>query len=104
MPHISAARLPAAGVAAARLGYRVGDRIVVSHGLGAVSFVERDDKPFRVADIIEKTGTRTFDPVWVTGTLKVTPACTGLAEAGYNLEARSTGSAPVNLMRIDRWA
>jgi putative ABC transport system permease protein len=42
---------------AASLGYRVGDRIVVSHGLGAVSFVEHDDKPFRVAGILEKTGT-----------------------------------------------
>jgi uncharacterized protein len=29
----------------------------------------------------------TFDPVWVTGTLKVSPAFTGLAEAGYSLEA-----------------
>jgi putative ABC transport system permease protein len=42
---------------AASLGYRVGDRIIVSHGLGAVSFVEHDDKPFRVAGILEKTGT-----------------------------------------------
>jgi hypothetical protein len=29
----------------------------------------------------------TFDPVWVTGMLKVTPAYTGLAEAGYSLDA-----------------
>jgi putative ABC transport system permease protein len=29
----------------------------VSHGLGSVSFVEHDDKPFRVAGILEKTGT-----------------------------------------------
>ena len=28
-----------------------------------------------------------FDPVWVTGTMKVTPAFTGLAEAGYSLDA-----------------
>jgi hypothetical protein len=28
-----------------------------------------------------------FDPVWVTGTLKVTTAFTGLAEAGYSLDA-----------------
>ena len=31
---------------AATLGYKVGDPIVVSHGLGAVSFVAHDDKPF----------------------------------------------------------
>lgn len=42
---------------ARELGYKVGDRIVIAHGLGAVSFVEHDDKPFVVAGILEKTGT-----------------------------------------------
>src|SRR5688572_8069264 len=42
---------------AATLGYKVGDPIIVSHGLGSVSFVAHDDKPFRVAGILEKTGT-----------------------------------------------
>ena len=42
---------------AAALGYKVGDPIVVAHGLGSVSFVEHDDKPFRVAGILAKTGT-----------------------------------------------
>jgi len=42
---------------ASSLGYKLGDPIVVQHGLGAVSFVEHDDKPFRVAGILEKTGT-----------------------------------------------
>jgi hypothetical protein len=37
------------------------------------------------AEGFEVTGQ--FDPVWVTGTLKVTSAFTGLAEAGYSLEA-----------------
>jgi len=39
------------------LGYRLGDPIVVAHGLGAVSFAEHADKPFRVAGILAKTGT-----------------------------------------------
>lgn len=39
------------------LGYKVGDRIVVAHGLGSVSFVEHDDKPFRVSGVLERTGT-----------------------------------------------
>ncbi len=39
------------------LGYKVGDRIVVAHGLGSVSFIEHADKPFRVAGILTKTGT-----------------------------------------------
>jgi putative ABC transport system permease protein len=42
---------------AAALGYRVGDRIVIAHGLGSVSFVEHGDKPFRVAGVLERTGT-----------------------------------------------
>ncbi len=46
------------------LGYKVGDEIIVAHGLGSISFVEHDDKPFRVSGILEKTGTpidRTVD-------------------------------------------
>ncbi len=42
---------------AAALGYKVGDPIIVAHGLGSVSFVEHADKPFRVAGILAKTGT-----------------------------------------------
>jgi len=40
---------------AATLNYKVGDPIVVAHGLA--SFVEHDDQPFRVSGIVEKTGT-----------------------------------------------
>lgn len=39
------------------LGYKVGDKIVIGHGLGSVSFLEHDDKPFQVAGILAKTGT-----------------------------------------------
>lgn len=42
---------------AERLGYRVGDAIVIAHGTGEVSFAMHDDKPFRVAGILERTGT-----------------------------------------------
>ena len=42
---------------AASLGYKVGDRIVVAHGVGSVSFVEHEDKPFQVSGVLEKTGT-----------------------------------------------
>ncbi|WP_194094744.1 ABC transporter permease [Marivivens aquimaris] len=37
------------------LGYKVGDPIVVAHGLA--SFTEHDDQPFRIAGILAKTGT-----------------------------------------------
>jgi len=40
---------------AATLNYKVGDPIVVAHGLA--SFVEHEDQPFRVSGILEKTGT-----------------------------------------------
>ncbi len=42
---------------AARLGYSVGERIVVSHGAGEVSFAEHDDKPFTVVGVLARTGT-----------------------------------------------
>ena len=42
---------------AAALGYAVGDSIVVSHGLGDVSFVSHDDNPFTVSGILARTGT-----------------------------------------------
>jgi len=42
---------------ARRLGYALDDPIVVAHGTGSVSFAEHDDKPFRVAGILEPTGT-----------------------------------------------
>jgi hypothetical protein len=35
-----------------------------------------------------------FEPVWVTGTLKVTTQFTGLAEAGYSLEAEKVEHRP----------
>lgn len=40
---------------AAALGYKLDDPLIVSHGVA--SFTHHDDKPFRVAGILEKTGT-----------------------------------------------
>lgn len=42
---------------AGSLGYRLGDKVVIAHGTGSVSFVDHADKPFRVAGILGKTGT-----------------------------------------------
>jgi putative ABC transport system permease protein len=50
---------------ASALGYRVGDPIVIGHGLGTVSFVAHDDKPFRVSGILAKTGTPVDRTVFV---------------------------------------
>jgi putative ABC transport system permease protein len=36
---------------------RVGDSIIISHGLGTVSFLQHKDKPFHVVGILARTGT-----------------------------------------------
>lgn len=43
--------------AAEELGYVLGQRIVVAHGLASVGAADHDDKPFRVAGILARTGT-----------------------------------------------
>ncbi|WP_158966234.1 ABC transporter permease [Paraglaciecola sp. L3A3] len=42
---------------AKELGYRVGDKIVLSHGIGHTSFVHHEQAPFTIAGIIAVTGT-----------------------------------------------
>ena len=43
--------------AAQELGYVLGQDIVVEHGLASVGAADHDDKPFRVAGILARTGT-----------------------------------------------
>ncbi len=42
---------------ARKLHYGLGDPITLSHGTGAVSFVDHADKPFRIVGILASTGT-----------------------------------------------
>jgi putative ABC transport system permease protein len=42
---------------ARELGYTVGTRVVIAHGIGNVSFAQHEDKPFTVVGILERTGT-----------------------------------------------
>ena len=42
---------------ARQLGLKLGDPIVIAHGLGNVSFAKHDDKPFLVTGILARTGT-----------------------------------------------
>jgi putative ABC transport system permease protein len=42
---------------AKKLGYQVGDKIVLSHGIGHTSFVHHEQAPFVVTGIIAATGT-----------------------------------------------
>lgn len=39
------------------LEYRLDDPIIIAHGAGKVSFIQHDDKPFKVVGILKKTGT-----------------------------------------------
>ncbi|WP_236234761.1 ABC transporter permease [Pseudomonas tohonis] len=39
------------------LKYKLGDKVVLSHGVSTVSLVQHDDKPFTVVGILERTGT-----------------------------------------------
>lgn len=42
---------------AAKLGYALGDDIVIAHGLKSTAFSEHKDRPFHVAGILKATGT-----------------------------------------------
>ncbi|MGB0631675.1 MAG: ABC transporter permease, partial [Alphaproteobacteria bacterium] len=42
---------------ASTLGYKVGDSIVIDHGVGSIGFASHRDKPFRVSGILDRTGT-----------------------------------------------
>lgn len=42
---------------AQQLGYRLDQEIVIAHGMGELNLSKHDDKPFRVAGILEPTGT-----------------------------------------------
>ena len=42
---------------ATKLGYKLGDSIVISHGMGNTSFHHHNDNPFEVVGILNPTGT-----------------------------------------------
>lgn len=44
-------------VVAKKLGYKLGDKITLAHGLQSTKFAEHGDKPFRISGILEPTGT-----------------------------------------------
>jgi putative ABC transport system permease protein len=71
------------------LGYQLGDQIIVAHGAGDVSFARHDDKPFRVAGILARTGTPVDRTVHVS------------LEAIEAIHAGWQGGAPVPGLRAD---
>lgn len=81
------------------LGYRLGDALVVAHGLGRVSFARHEDQPFRVAGILARTGTPVDRTVHVS--LEAISAIHGgresLAPAQRSADA-ATGEARVRVL------
>ncbi|MBX9761874.1 MAG: ABC transporter permease [Pseudomonadaceae bacterium] len=39
------------------LAYKLGDELVLAHGVAAISLLKHDDKPFKVVGILDRTGT-----------------------------------------------
>lgn len=50
---------------AAKLGYTLGDDLVLSHGVGSISFSQHKDKPFKVVGILASTGTPVDESVHI---------------------------------------
>lgn len=81
------------------LGYKVGDRIVIAHGLGAVSFVEHEDKPFRVSGILAKTGTPVDRTLHVS--LEAIEAIHVDWQSGMPMPGQSISAAEVRAMDLE---
>ena len=77
---------------AADLAYRLGDPMVIAHGLA--SFTEHDDLPFRVAGILAKTGTPVDRTVIVS--LKAIEAIHVDWQSGARIPGKST---PADVLR-----
>ncbi len=51
---------------ARKLGYKVGDKVVIAHGTGEISFTNHTDSPFTITGILAPTGTPVDKTVHVT--------------------------------------
>lgn len=73
---------------AEQLGYAVGQKIVVSHGLTETSFVTHDDNPFTVTGILARTGTPVDRTVHISlSGMDLIHAGGGTPTAGYEPQA-----------------
>ena len=84
---------------ASTLGYKVGDPIIVAHGLGSVSFVAHDDKPFRVSGILAKTGTPVDRTVHVS--LEAIEAIHVDWQSGARIPGQSVSAEEVRRMNLE---
>jgi putative ABC transport system permease protein len=83
---------------AARLGYRLGDRMVLSHGSGELDLSQHADKPFVVRGILAPTGTPVDRTVHIS--LQAMQALHVDWMAGAPLPGRSTDADKVRQMDL----
>ena len=81
---------------ATTLGYKVGDPIVVAHGLA--SFVKHDNQPFRISGILKKTGTPVDRTVIVS--LQAIEAIHVDWQSGAKVPGRSTAPDTIRQMEL----
>ncbi len=82
---------------AAALGYRIGDPMVVAHGLA--SFTEHDDLPFRLSGILGKTGTPVDRTVFVS--LKAIEAIHVDWQSGARNPGQTTPASVLRSMELE---
>ena len=80
------------------LGYSLGDEIIIAHGAGDVRFARHDDKPFRVAGILKRTGTPVDRTVHVS--LEAIEAVHLGWQGGAPMPGLSTDAAAVRAMDL----
>ncbi len=49
-----------------KLGYKVGAKVTLTHGIGAAGIMDHDDKPFTVVGILDKTSTPIDRSIYIT--------------------------------------
>ena len=79
---------------AQKLGYKIGDHIIVAHGVGAIETARHDDMPFQVTGILQRTGTPVDDTVHVS--LRAITAIHVDWRKGYRRKGHRT---PVSIVR-----
>ncbi len=87
------------------LGYDIGTPIVVAHGLGAVSFQDHDEDPFRVVGILEPTGTPVDRTVHVgLDAIAAIHGETLRADRSPDVTAALVGlTSPIATLSLQRW-
>lgn len=79
------------------LGYKLGDSIIIAHGLGSIG-AKHDDLPFKVTGILKKTGTPVDRTVHVS--LRAIVAIHVDWQSGYRRPGQTTPAAKLRRMRL----